>query len=331
MKVLVAGSNHFDDSAEIWESASEACRDIGRELARAGHDLIVGSASRNTADYHVVSGFVEIEKRGRIRVIRSKDDKSGFLTVPNGTDISYESRGQTWSAARIHQALASDVMLAVGGGKGTHLLAQTAIAVQRPVLPIHFFRGTASTLWKEWQGDLLPAAAVLSGDWTEKSPKDVVRVLEQLRQKNPHRTSGGTGPFGLLMLTVAVLASWIYLLVRSPFEMLPTFFLLIILSVVLGVALRSGLGLLVDPLSVVQLRKATAETVVGVIAGFGLGLLYLIGGFALQQDWSFKDIGGATDVVRVGVVMSIVGLASGFKVEAAVEKLAEHLGVVLKR
>lgn len=331
MKVLVGGSNHFDGSDKLWPKACEACRDIGKELARARHDIIVGSASPNTADQHVAAGFLETEGHGTITVIRSEDDKSGFLDTPDGTEISYEYRGATWAAARIHQALASDVMLAIGGGKGTHLLAQTAIAVERPVLPIHAFGGTALKLWKELQRDLIPIAAILSGDWGTDSPKRVVDILQRLRKNNPYRTSGGAGPFGLLLLTAVTLGAWLFLLVQNPFGLLLTFFLLVILSVVLGVALRAGSRLLVDPLSIVRFRTITTEAVVGMISGVGLALLYLLGGFALQKGWTPVDVGGSTDVVRVGVVMSLLGLASGFNIEAGVEKLRERFGVLLKK
>jgi hypothetical protein len=331
VKVLVAGSNHFERPEEYWEEASKACRQIGRALAEAGHELVVGSASSNTADKHVVSGFLEIDGHRSIRVIRSENDKSGFLEVPEGTEISYEYRGKTWPAARIHQAQACDVMLAVGGGSGTHLLAQTAIAVGRPVLPLHVFGGVSSQLWMELQSDLTAFVAPLSGNWSEESPRQVVHILEILRKNNPYRKAGKKGPLGLLLLVFALLTGWGTLLVWSPLGMLPTFFLLLVLSALLGVVLRAALCLLSDPLTVIHARRILTEAVVGVIVGFGLGLLFLAGGFALRENWSFADLGEVTNVVRPGVVMSLLGLAAGLKIEAAVERLEKELGVVLTK
>ncbi len=62
------------NSQEAFESA---CRDLGGEIARAGHTLVVASDSPSTVDFHIVQGVIAVKSTLQgtnrpIHVVRSQ-------------------------------------------------------------------------------------------------------------------------------------------------------------------------------------------------------------------------------------------------------------------
>ena len=56
-----------------------ACSQLGAEIAKHGHTLLIASDSPSTVDYHVVKGIIKLEPQDRpaIQLIRSKTRRSG--------------------------------------------------------------------------------------------------------------------------------------------------------------------------------------------------------------------------------------------------------------
>ena len=334
MKVLIVGSLPSKDSTGI-EPFKKICHDLGAKLAEANCELIVGSDSENTADRHVVDSYISKAKTPKLAIIRPQHGDTPFPSLPDNVEKRYERQGRAWGSSRVHQALASDVVIAIGGNRGTDLLAQTALAVGRPVLPIASAGGMAEQLWKDVQSDIADLKGMprnlnnLAETWSADHAQIVVECLNPLKKKNPYKRSGVGKKIGNLLFTLALLISWIFFTTSSPFGGFVTFFILLGFAVVLGTNLKTILTQLDNGTDEADFGQALMETTAGLIVAMGLALLFFAGGFVVNGSWDFAALSNQSDVLRVGIIMSLIGLSSGFLLEAAIKKLREKLSGVL--
>lgn len=70
-RVRIAGS--LPTGAKLEKQFQRACYEIGGELARRGHVLVISSASLETADYHAFLGYVEAQTNGTVVFARHDD------------------------------------------------------------------------------------------------------------------------------------------------------------------------------------------------------------------------------------------------------------------
>ena len=137
----------------------EACRAIGKRLAKNQHTVIVGSEKKNSADYHVVHSMLEeIEKPSaslsRIEVIegiesrrplykteREKKYGSSFSSI-NRTSLGRPIR----SAEKILAVQNADAVITIGGLTDTWTGGIAAIVAKKPVVPIGTFGGASRQL-----------------------------------------------------------------------------------------------------------------------------------------------------------------------------------------
>ncbi len=75
----------------------------------------------------------------------------------------------------------------------------------------------------------------------------------------------------------------------------------------------------------VLLNEATA----GLLIAFGLSLTYLAGGIVFTGH--FVSLDADPDFTRIGVTMSLLGLAAGFSFESAAEKVRKWLEAELSK
>lgn len=346
MKVLVAGSLHFENSNDVRASFVEACNEIGVALAQAGHELVVGSGSDNTADKHIFNGFISVKNHPRLYIIRplgvKHDDKKKegdilFAKLPQKLRVDRHP-ADSWSKIRVYQVLEADVVLVLGGSAaGTALIAGTATALQRPVLAIPSFGGASQKIWSDLKRDFQGVSSSLENlynylgqSWNLGDSKYVVSALEKLKRENPYRRNAAVNSSIILIWTILLLVIWLILLGSTPLKPLYNFFALLALSVMLGVNLRASLGHLLNPGINLSWATVLIEFSIGMVVAFGLALFYLIGGFIVTGSWNPDDFLKVSDLTRVGVIMSIIGLASGFLLEVAIERLRELLMDIVK-
>lgn len=108
----------------------EACRAIGANLAKMGHELVVARTDSDTADKFTKQGF-EDENRG-----------SGRLTKPIYAD--YPTK--IWAQAHLKAVQLADAVIAIGGAEGTYTAAQAALLSGKILITISCFGGAAESI-----------------------------------------------------------------------------------------------------------------------------------------------------------------------------------------
>jgi hypothetical protein len=209
MRVAVLGSWR-DEDVSGWKlrgTAGEfgaACRQVGAELIRRGHSLVIGSGSHHTADGNAARGAIEaLNAAGppgslrRILVIRpGEDDRARrevdeFLDVRRtrpGLVVPYDIDAASWAAVKFVQVQFADAVILVGGAEKTEQAGLAAIVSRKPLACIGSFGGAAAALNRRF----LAAPAI----WglTARDTRDLPLLQE---------------PFGPLVLGTALDAAWI--------------------------------------------------------------------------------------------------------------------------
>src|SRR5215813_3331131 len=107
MKVLIVGSTHNEPTKSTRDAFITACREIGAALARAKIEIVIGSASPNSADRYVLEGVASVEGRHKVWILRpnSRDTPLQHDIDEFGQRIEVvQKRLQgSWSAGRVPQ------------------------------------------------------------------------------------------------------------------------------------------------------------------------------------------------------------------------------------
>lgn len=139
-----------------------ACELIGRRLAEKGHTVVVGSDEPNSADYHVVRGFLAAfgdrhAPGPLIRLIQGIEGEGGLYPEARASErhgrlfqgIPSRLSGERPRAAEKILALnEADALIALGGLETTYVAGIAALAARKPVIPIASFGGAALQLWR---------------------------------------------------------------------------------------------------------------------------------------------------------------------------------------
>lgn len=164
---------------QIWTSKNNrecfdlACKELGREIARSGHTLLVASDSPSTVDYHVVQGVIEAAASLNatdppIHVIRSRAPRSSqgeadcseimsaaieeypnLFDKPeffNGTFKDTDRSTTKWEQVHDYVTDSADKVLVIGGGAATHRTANRALGQGKLVVPIGTFGGAGEEI-----------------------------------------------------------------------------------------------------------------------------------------------------------------------------------------
>lgn len=189
MKILIVGTKHKNWSEGRKRIFESACREIGCALVKAGHTLVVGSDSTNTAERFAVEGANMIGGKHEVTVIYRASDSSPF-DKDSGTfaqiNFNHHEVKDTWVVTRSQQIDAADGAVLIGGGQGTTAVGYQAPKQKKAVLPIPSFGGAARELWLEYERDYHRYGVatsdidLLKGNWRPSSAVTIVKVIEQL-------------------------------------------------------------------------------------------------------------------------------------------------------
>lgn len=334
MKVLVVGSMHFHGAEEVRQTLEAACRELGAVLAQRGHTVIVGSESKNTADRFVVEGAIGISDHTRIIVYRPDDDARPPFAAERDSHrhvrFTYRRSPGDWSAGRVYTLWEADVVILIGGGRGTAQTGYSAPVLQKPVLPISSFGGTSAEIWPE-VGRFYRAAGTTEDDlaplrepWGPSTAEAIVKLAESLYRRNPFKRRAEIMPLLTLALCLALLALWIGLILGFiPLQRSVAVLGLLVIAAFLGSGLRSSVRLVADDALTVTPRDFIRQTTAATLLAFVLYLIYLAGGVVLTGD--FVALSTDKDFNRVGVSVSLLGIFAGFLIEEAVEQVRKWL------
>ena len=331
MRTMIVGSTAHKIGTKERENFENACREIGRAIANAGDVLVVGSDRESTADLYVFEGFVSIDKHREIVVVRPEDGRTPFEDERLKHNIIYDRRKGPRASARVHQVLQADVVVAIGGGSSTLLVAQTAISLERPVLAIPCFEGSSKEIFADFEREYRGLAntanemSIIKESWSEQHPDAIIRLLKILSRENPFVMFRIWPTLILFTISLLLLSAWLFLVQVPTISFLTNVFGILVISVWMGTALRYGLRQLTNPLSKMSLRLILNHASVGLILAFGLTLVYMMGGLGITGSWEFLLSSSTDDLLRVSVILSILGLTAGFLLEASANRLRSSL------
>lgn len=329
MKVLIAGSLHISGADRVRDDFISACRQIGAALARANAEFVVGTMSTNTADRYIVEGAASVEGTHKVWMYRPEHGETPELPVlpdAKGTfEVHHRRLRGPWTASRVPQIQVADCVLLIGGRRGTTLVGYSAVALEKPVLAVGSFGGSAAELWRDldpfYQRLVSTKKHVgnLREQWSESNAELAVEVLKELLQRriftNARRDYYSVS---ILLLVLVLLAAWVWLFVAPPRPWQASFFVLLAISAFLGTSLRGALAAVLDATDRPR-GISVAELNAGLILSFVLALLYLAGSFTFTGD--FDAVVTRDAYQRVAVAMGLIGIAAGWLLERVAENL----------
>lgn len=338
-RILVVGATDlktFDKSRR--KEYLDACSQMGRALAGAGHTIMLGSRSddSNKIDRFVVEGANAVggDKHGVIVYAAPKQQFPFEKETKDFPQLDFkwiEDKGPWWG--RVFQVKNADAVVLIDGGDGTYQTGICARALERPILAIPSFGGGAEKVWKELQPEyehipgLADDALKLQTPWDPSKADLAVRMVERLLAANASRPSRTGDRVQALVAVIALLAAWLFLFC-APFHPRPVSFLLILsVSALVGTAMRSLTKITSDPSAQISGAVLVTEAATGLALSFGLMLVYLAGGLTISGDSGFLDhLDQDAGFRRNAVVFSVLGVAGAFTMERAKDKISGWFG-----
>jgi len=313
------------------DDSKEMAKNIGEELARRGHGLVVYDAAFIEAD--VVSAFVAVTKNvnpstAPIIIRQPQDSKIVPFKEEHTHPALFERRADKtgmWEVSFFRSLADSDGLILVGGSYSTSVAGQVAIGARIPILALERSGGSARTVWKTIApGVDLPSIVEHAQMARDASREMVARWIDGLETQRRRRYAVETGPilwhaaYASLLFILAIVAALGSHLVPDVPEFPDSvrkamFFGSTLLAGAAGAAIRMvferryGSGSLVPPAIGITLA-------LGMMAGALAGLLYFV---AQPGKLELTGDGGLRLVSIVIVVSTIAGLT----VEAIFRKL----------
>lgn len=199
--VAVVGSvdagREFNPPLRNVDAAPAACREIGRELARAGFDLVVFSSKPTYVESYVVEGYAQASGDGAISpgtvYVHLPRHRDADFNLPAGGGVRIEVVRDTsteWEVSYYRTVVECDGAVLVGGGQSTRIAGVVAMSQRIPLLPVATFGGGAGLVWVNLanvRNDALDEdLALLGADW---APDSARRLAECLRGQQARRTA----------------------------------------------------------------------------------------------------------------------------------------------
>jgi hypothetical protein len=337
MKILFVGSyKHLAEGVE-QSQFQQACREIGETCAKERVTIIVGSDKPSTTDRYIVEGAVQTDPKflkGNlpiIWVIRPDYGETPFSEKEFAGKIAVQYRRfqGAWKSGRVPQILEADAVVLIGGGEGTRIAGHVAMALNKPVLTVPFFKGAGQEMWGVFEpfyrslGDANEINA-LKETWKSNNAGIVITGVKQLIKRRAFDPRPRM-PMGIfLTMLLACLTVWTYLFAQTPirgFSPIYSYFVMLALAGILGTILRTSLRLIQDDTATFSWNHLLLELAAGLLLGFALALLYMVGSITVsgKAEPLTADPGGFQ---RVAVVMTLLGLGGGLALEQASDRVS---------
>ena len=349
------------DKVVVPEPFKMACRSIGHALAKAGHEVIVSSEAEKYADLYVVEGVASVQtennQRHRVWILRPDDDSpfpfQGRSQWNNVEFLLKRMPVQDFQLGRFYQAEAANAVVAIGGTGGTSSVGQIALAYGKPVLGVPHFQGSGRDLWRAVRGQIgtldesgSTLNTVLESAWpgaeqdSNAAADTIVLSLGELARSGVFRRDQRVAVLQqsfVLAIELLLLVAWIALFSMIAGSYPPSTsaslaatgaaaphwtFLLVLVAAAIGVLLRHSLRAVFDPTTTLAILRIVTDTASGLILGFVLCLLFLIGAISMTGSTdSTLTPKTLADFERVAIVMSLFGLTGGFLVEQVADSV----------
>ncbi len=353
MKVAVFGSMRSNadprPSPADLKAFRDACRQIGFELARQGHEAFIATLNEETSDFHVYQGAkdamdapgAQAQKTDLVKIYRPNDpytDKEidRIVNFPNpGGELDLGKRTVNGSFARSH-AMAiqdADAILVISGSSGADYAALIAELIGKPVLPVPLFGGTAAKLWMDkadYYPGLLkddPTRERVSEQWVpDKSPKAVLDALGALieddkRSKARSARAGIPAAIGWLTAGTALPLLWFYTMSQVEIRFSLWLGAALMLSAFMGTFLRAATW---------KPPEGSDRTIPAapVLAAMFVGGTHVAFFFMALYFWFLRAAQGTIPVFDdpaeatiAMLALTLIGFIAAFNFEASLKKL----------
>ena len=337
--IAIIGGLYNLDPTEAT-AAKDAGRLVGQELAQAGFGLVVYFSNDHSLEPHVVSGYIAAGKSGshniRVRYAQSQRGQVRFSEEADHPEC-FEHRlfpGEDWEAP-FYQSLAEaegvDGVLLLAGGTSTLIAGHIAVARKLPILAVDQFGGSAAKIWAQlaqaspqrrlgsW-GTHPPAKLV--GDFKAECQRNFMaraearqreQVLDTISAQR-QRSIWAAGAF--VALLIALYLGFVY-------KIDPASYPIVMLA---GLVAAGATGSLVRTVIAGPIGSdARTSLVLGSIAGFVVGLAYLIPqwvGAPGVLEAKGSDV-SANDKIQFASVI-LVALSAGVGFDTVFSRLREQ-------
>lgn len=166
MKVFVIGglpSDQIEPSSEDQKALARACYALGKNLVRAGHEILLCSPFENSADIHVLRGAAELgcDLKNRVRFfymdspfvkerLNAELSSLGLQRVtrvpsPPPQTVDQKAERYAWLLCQLNAMESCQVVVALGGKSNgaANMLLLLAESKKKAVLPLAFLGGAA--------------------------------------------------------------------------------------------------------------------------------------------------------------------------------------------
>ncbi|MEU5317636.1 hypothetical protein AB0G67_13055 [Streptomyces sp. NPDC021056] len=310
--------------------APEACRQLGRELARAGCDLAVFSSSAEYIETDVVAGYADActeAEPGRVAAFPPRHSDVDFALPPDAhvrVEILRDSSGE-WEVAFYHTLLTCDGVLLMGGGQSTRVAGIIALSQRLPLVSVAAFGGGAGQVWINFdkvRNDADDSDIRLMGDnWSSVSAARLIACLLRQRERRlqniaeraqGERTAARRSARGLTVAAVCMLASLAALVTAEQSQHAGALDLLVLVG---APVVASAAGAILRNSFESDVRWGRAA-----VRGLGAGLVCVLLYFA-SQLLTVPALLDDLDVRRLLFFTIPLGFTAGFTFDLVFERL----------
>lgn len=337
MKILVAGSIDTELSEVEQEEFKAGAKELGRAIIENGHTLIISSDRSDTVDAFAFEGAIASNKKGRVKIYyheaKPPPFKDAIKKVQKNITFEYERVNGGWATGRVPQILYCDGIIMLGGAQKTAQFAHLAPYLHKPYLPLPCFGGVSSELWPALRNHYKSSGLFADNKdnvietWAgKKSIEAALEGIDELANSSIFDGNTSKEKYGLIISIALSLAVWISIFSIPIKPGIFTLFVLLILSAYLGRCLKV-LTESKDNSKELTRIELFSNSILSVLLGFFLFVLYLGGGLSINGDFKFLSQTGIDDSFRrLAVTMTLLGGASGFLTEKITVLLKKKLG-----
>jgi hypothetical protein len=195
MRIAIFGSwkplNEKWDFRDCEENFRRACISLGKEIAKYEHHVIVTGDDLRTADRWIVEGIIEKAqeaKKTRTPLVEVVERESGRFFRDDFTRkhpklfTYHRKRHSWWEGVYLSSIKEADVILTIGGGKGTYLAGMASVIANKKLVPVGSFGGASEKLLdilesEKTNGEIKGTIKILRGDWTNYVLETAIKFM----------------------------------------------------------------------------------------------------------------------------------------------------------
>lgn len=318
-RVFVVGScRHLEDPRARSEFVSTA-EAIGKALS-GSFDIVICSLSETTVDRHIISGALADGGISPLAYMpdnyltRFQDDTTSLRNSTGAAGASFlplvNPVAGGWRVTHLRAIAASDLVIAIGGNeRGTGTVIYSAEALGKPVLLLPHFGGATGEAWRDmkhhYSDDDQSILRGIGGDSIAWS-STFASFCKRFMRRNPMRRHRSFWPAGLLLTTLLLVASWIWIFNIDSWPTVPYTTAATISTCGLGIVFRRSIEM-----DAPRAEEFVVDVVQAIVIGLSIVLLaqgasYLTGA---DTENAFLDTDHASLALRFGAVGFLAGFA----------------------